>query len=77
MKKALIKCGQSPSFAVWRQAAVDCMFWRQMCGQLAPLRPKPASYADQVHEVIYGPPPRLGTSSSRVAIYTMHSSAVA
>ena len=55
LKKALIKCGQSPSFAVWRQAASDRMFWRQMCGQLAPLpRPKPGSYTDQVHEIIYG-----------------------
>ena len=47
LMKALVKCGQSPSFAVWRQAAAGRMFWRQMCGQFAPLpRPKPASYAD-------------------------------
>ena len=47
LKKALIRCGQSPGFAVWRQAAADRIFWRQICGQLAPLpRPKPASYAD-------------------------------
>ena len=25
LKKALIKCGQSPGFAVWRQAAADRM----------------------------------------------------
>ena len=36
LKKALIKCGSSPSLAVWRQAAADRMFWRQMCGQFAP-----------------------------------------
>ena len=57
LKKALIKCGQPPSFAVWRQAATDRISWRQMCGQFAPLpRPKPTSYADQVHEIIYGSP---------------------
>ena len=66
LKKALIKCGQSPSFAVWRQAAADRMSWRHMCSQLAPLpRPKPTSYADQVHEITYGPPPRLGTSAAK------------
>ena len=66
MKKALIRCGQPPSFAAWRQAAADRMFWRQMCGQLAPFpRPKPESYADQVHEIIYGPPPRLGTPATQ------------
>ena len=37
LKKALAKCGQSPSFAVWREAAADRMSWRQMCGQFAPL----------------------------------------
>ena len=33
----LTKCGQSPSFAVWRQAAADRMFRRQVCGQSEPL----------------------------------------
>ena len=66
LKKALIKCGQSPSFDVWRQAAADRMSWRQNYGQFAPLpRPKPTSYADQVHEIIYGPPPRLGTPAAQ------------
>ena len=66
LKKALIKCGQSPSFAVWRQAAADRMSWRQMCGQFAPLpRPKPTSYTGQVHETIYGPPSRLGTPAAQ------------
>ena len=32
LKKALIMCGQSPSYAVWRQAAADRMFRRQVCG---------------------------------------------
>ena len=66
LKKAVIMCGQSPSFAVWRQAAADRMSWRQMCGQFAPLpRPKPASYADQVYEIIDSPPPRLGTPAAQ------------
>ena len=66
LKKALITCGQSPSFAFWRQAAADRMFWRQMCGQFAPLpRPKPASYAGQVHGAIYGPIPRHGTPAAQ------------
>ena len=46
LKKALIKCGQSPSFAAWRQAAADRMFLRQMCGRFAlPPRLRPVRYA--------------------------------
>ena len=37
LQKVLIKCGQSPSFTVWRQAAADRMFRRQMCGQFTRL----------------------------------------
>ena len=55
LKKALVRCGQSPDFAVWSQAAADRIKWRETCGQMTPLpRPKPSSYADQVHEVFYG-----------------------
>ena len=42
LKKALIRCGQSPSFAVWRQAAADRMFWSQMCVRFAPSPPPEA-----------------------------------
>ena len=55
LKKALVRCGQSPDFAVWSQAAADRIKWRETCGQMTPLpRPKPSSYADQVHEIFYG-----------------------
>jgi len=41
LKKALIRCGKSPSFAVSKHAAADHMFWEQVCGRFAPLpRPK-------------------------------------
>ena len=43
LKKALVKCCQSPSFPVWRQAASDRLFWRQMAkGDVPP--PKKAAF---------------------------------
>jgi hypothetical protein len=58
LKKALVRCGQSPDFTVWSKVAADRGEWRKLCGQMTPLpRPKPTAYAEQVHEIFYGPPP--------------------
>ena len=58
MKKALVRCGQSPDFAVWSKVAADRGEWRKLRGQMTPLpRPKPTAYAEQVHDIFYGPPP--------------------
>ena len=58
LKKALVRCGQSPDFAVWSKAAANRGEWRKLWGQKTPLpRPKPTAYAEQVHDIFYGPPP--------------------
>ena len=58
LKKALVRCGQSPDFAVWSKVAANRGEWRKLWGQKTPLpRPKPTAYAEQVHDIFYGPPP--------------------
>ena len=58
LKKALVRCGQSLDFAVWRKVAANRGEWRKLWGQKTPLpRPKPTAYAEQVHDIFYGPPP--------------------
>ena len=58
LKKALVRCGQSPNFGVWSKVAADRVEWRKLFDQ-TPLmpRPKPTAYAEQVREIFYGPPP--------------------
>ena len=58
LKKALVRCGQSPDFGVWSKVAADRVEWRKLFDQ-TPLmpRPKPTAYAEQVREIFYGPPP--------------------
>ena len=58
MKKALVRCGQSPDFAVWSKVAADRGEWRKLWGQNTPLsRQKPTAYAEQVLDIFYGPGP--------------------
>ena len=45
LKKALIKFGRSPSFAAWRQAAADRMFWWHMYGRCSPARSRKVTQA--------------------------------
>jgi len=58
LKKALVRCGQSPDFGVWSKVAADRVEWRKLFDQ-TPLmpRPKPTAYAEQVRDIFYGPPP--------------------
>ena len=56
LKKALIQCGQAPNIAVWSKVTADRTEWRKIWGQMTPMpRAKPTAYAEQVHEVFYGP----------------------
>ena len=58
LKKALVRCGQSPDFAVWSKVAADRGEWRKLWGQNTPLsRQKPTAYAEQVLDIFYGPGP--------------------
>ena len=58
LKKALVRCGQSPDFAVWSKVAADRGEWRKLWGQKTPLpRQKPTAYAEQVLDIFYGPGP--------------------
>ena len=56
LKKALVRCEQSPGFGVWSKVAADRVEWREVFGKrpLMP-RPKPTAYAEQVAKSSTGP----------------------